>query len=102
MGSLETARLIFGDCLRGTDHGSYLPRGVQRIYVSPSIIYCAHPRYACPIQLPGGSWLQVILQCRVAPQLVDMVGPRCESLGLRDRVRIDPHIPNADIEWVLQ
>ena len=47
----------------------YLLATQAGVYLTPSIVYAAHPRYADTWQLPQTQeWMQMILQCRVNPR----------------------------------
>ncbi len=78
------------------------------IYASQSIIYSSHPRYAEIKRIESsdektffknGKYVQFILQCRVHPNNIKVVGP--ETLGVDGKVTIDPNLTNDVIEWVI-
>ena len=92
--------------LRVSTTGCYYTEGLPRVYVSPSIEYCAHARYATPWRKAEKNgktrWFQVVLQCRVNPTAVGMIG--AETLLAFDRketVTIDPNFLNTELEWVI-
>lgn len=72
------------------------------VYLSPSIEYCAHPRYTS-VQTPGKSntyYLQIVLQVRVNPDLY--YKKQAGSLpGARsvDYSQADPNFSNDELEW---
>ena len=70
------------------------------LYLSPSIEYAAHPRYAVPIRW-GAQWVQVVLQVRVNPNVLcsKMEGtlPGARSID----PQLDPHFSNEELEWIV-
>ncbi|CAF1485876.1 unnamed protein product [Adineta steineri] len=76
---------------------------VPVVYMSPSINYSAHYRYAKPWKNPQepGKYYQMIFQCRVNPQVVtsDMIKP--QTLRCPQEVRIDEHFTNNEVEWLI-
>lgn len=103
----EHASSILTSGLRVSTQGCFYEKGVARVYVSPSIEYSAHPRYARPwkqISKNGQTlWYQMVFQCRVNPAAVaDRVGP--ETLlhqSHKPTVVIDPNFTNDELEWVI-
>lgn len=92
--------------LRVSTTGCFYIDGVPRIYLSPSIEYSAHPRYAKPWtrKEPDGRtvWLQLIFQCRVNPKAIKKIRP--ETLikdKYKNSVRIDPNFSNDELEWIV-
>ncbi|CAM2729518.1 unnamed protein product, partial [Rotaria socialis] len=78
--------------------------GETVVYVSPSIEYCAHPRYAEPWNNPNnnGKYHQLVFQCRVNPKCLNSDNTRPETL-LRDKnVQIDKKLSNKELEWVIR
>lgn len=104
LGENATKILISG--LRVSTKGCFYGDGIPRAYVSPSIEYCAHPRYARPwIQTTRQNrscWYQLVFQCRVNPKSVDKIGP--ETLvksDFKEKVKVDPNFDNNELEWVV-
>ncbi len=52
--------------------GCFAIPGKSRVYLTPSIEYAAHPRYACHWQKNDDKkqWYQLVFQCRVNPASV--------------------------------
>lgn len=74
------------------------------VYLSPSVEYCAHPRYTS-VQNRGNHYIQVLLQVRVNPALHYEKKPGTlpganASTGLNRRA--DPHIENRELEWLVR
>ena len=78
------------------------------IYASQSITYTSHPRYAEIKRIKSsdkknffksGQYVQFVLQCRVRPTSIKVVGP--ETLRVGKKVTIDPDVSNDVIEWVI-
>ncbi|CAF3914883.1 unnamed protein product [Rotaria sp. Silwood2] len=77
------------------------------IYVSPSINYACHPRYA-EVKLidasygskffKSGKYVQFVLECRVHPSNIRKVAP--ETLDAQNTI-IDFNINNNIIEWII-
>ncbi|CAF4929063.1 unnamed protein product, partial [Rotaria sp. Silwood1] len=77
------------------------------IYVSPSIIYVAHPRYSEIKRIESsdqekffkkGQYIQFVLQCRVHPDSIKTIAH--ETLDA-SKTTIDSNINNDVIEWVI-
>jgi hypothetical protein len=75
------------------------------LYVTPSINYASHPRYAEVKQIPtsfrntfkSGEYIQFVLECRVHPNSIKKIV--WETLNCSSR--IDPNIENRRLEWVI-
>jgi len=80
--------------------GAWLGLGDVAVYMSPSIEYCGHPRYAGIEYNPETcEWIQIALECRVKPSAV---WKKCkETLGANSIV-VDPNISNASLEWLFK
>jgi hypothetical protein len=84
--------------------GCFASSGRSRVYLTPSIEYAAHPRYARPWQKNDDKkqWYQLIFQCRVNPASVGPAHP--ETLidkNHKDKIRIDENFSNDQLEWVI-
>lgn len=70
------------------------------LYLSPSIEYAAHPRYAEPICW-GAQWVQVVLQVRVNPRVLCTkeagTVPNTQSID----PQLDSHFSNDELEWIV-
>ena len=93
--------------LRVSTSGCFAEEGIPRVYVSPSIEYSAHPRYAFPWTRIDDSgeiiWYQLIFQCRVNPTSIDHIGP--ETLLLKKSkasTTVDSNFSNLELEWVIK
>ena len=73
--------------------------------MSPSIEYCAHPRYAEPwtkIEKNGKNrWFQLVFQCRVNPKAVKTVAHETLLQKESKQMRIDPNFDNNELEWII-
>lgn len=77
------------------------------IYVTPSINYACHPRYA-EVKLidtkhgsrifKSGKYIQYVLECRVHPDNIKKI--KRETLGAHNN-NIDSNISNDYIEWII-
>ncbi|CAM2728844.1 unnamed protein product [Rotaria socialis] len=73
------------------------------VYVSPSIEYCAHPRYAEPWNNPNnGKYHQLVFQCRVNPKCLNVDNTRPETLLRNKNVQIDKNFSNKQLEWIIR
>jgi hypothetical protein len=102
----ENASKILTSGLRVSSNGCFFEVGVPRVYVSPSIEYCAHPRYAYPWRQAKKNgevcWYQLVFQCRVNPASIATFGP--ETLipdASKTIVKVDPNFDNGELEWVI-
>ncbi|CAF0921487.1 unnamed protein product [Didymodactylos carnosus] len=75
------------------------------IYLSPSIEYCAHPRYAEPWSKPDepNKFYQLVFQCRVNPRFITNKSVHPETLLSDDEKwrQIDENFLNSELEWVI-
>ncbi|CAF1383711.1 unnamed protein product [Adineta ricciae] len=100
------ASKILTSGLKVSREGCFFDDGVPRVYVSPSVEYCGHPRYARPWKRTnkGGQplWYQLVFQCRVNPSSIKKIGP--ETLihdQYKATVTIDPNFSNTELEWII-
>lgn len=102
----ENASKILTSGLKVSTTGCFYNDGEPRVYVSPSIEYCAHPRYAYPWKQAKQNgkvcWYQLVFQCRVNPASIKLTGP--ETLlhnQYKKTVQIDPNFDNNELEWII-
>ena len=102
----ENAAKILTSGLKVSTGGCFYGVGVPRVYVSPSIEYCGHPRYARPWKQTTRNgqmcWYQLVFQCRVNPASVDKIDQ--ETLikpEYCDKIQIDPNFDNSELEWII-
>ena len=102
----ENASKILTSGLKVSTQGCFYKEGVPRVYVSPSIEYSGHPRYAWPWKRTTKNgqdrWYQLVFQCRVNPASVDTVGP--ETLvqdQYKQTVTVDKNFDNNELEWII-
>jgi hypothetical protein len=100
------APLILASGLRESNKGCYIRGNRQAVYLSPSIEYSAHPRYARPWKklVDDGKkhrYYQLVFQCRVNPNAVG--DPKAETLLQQGNkfVCIDKNFRNEELEWVI-
>jgi len=75
------------------------------VYVSPSIRYAAHPRYAKIVKAGDGQWMQVILQVRVDPSLISIPARGKESVTIGKKSKFnDSNMPASydAVEWLIK
>ncbi|CAF1422993.1 unnamed protein product [Rotaria magnacalcarata] len=91
---------ILNNGLQGTN-GCY--RQGLTIYLSPSIEYSGHKRYATPWKHDEtGKYYQLVLQCRVNPRILSTRSIKKETLLKTDAtIQIDPNFSNDELEWIL-
>ena len=102
----ENASKILTSGLRVSTQGCFYGDGVARVYVSPSIEYCGHPRYAFPWKQTKRNgetcWYQLVFQCRVNPASVKKVDR--ETLikpEFKETTLIDKNFSNSELEWII-
>ena len=102
----ENASKILTSGLKVSTTGCFYQDGTARVYVSPSIEYCAHPRYALPWKQTKKNgevfWYQLVFQCRVNPASIKFIGP--ETLihdQYKATVKVDPNFNNSELEWII-
>ncbi|CAF1233824.1 unnamed protein product [Rotaria sordida] len=102
----EYATDILTSGLRISTRGCHYKKGAPRVYLSPSIEYCAHPRYAIPCTKTDENgktrWYQLVFQCRVNPQSIKKI--RIETLiddKYKNSVTIDTNFDNNELEWII-
>jgi hypothetical protein len=102
----ENASKILTSGLKVSTQGCFYDVGVPRVYVSPSIEYSGHPRYARPWKRTKQNcqdcWYQLVFQCRVNPASVDRIGP--ETLiheEYKQTVIVDKNFDNGELEWIV-
>jgi hypothetical protein len=81
--------------------GCFLGTNETGIYLSPSIEYCGHPRYAT-IYSANGCFVQTVLQVRINPKLISIRGPGTLPGAFANDSQIDPNMPNSMLEWVVR
>jgi hypothetical protein len=102
----ENASKILTSGLKVSTQGCFYGDGVPRVYVSPSIEYCSHPRYARPWKQAKKNgrvcWYQLVFQCRVNPASVKKIGPETLiSKENKQTVKVDPNFDNLELEWII-
>jgi len=82
-------------------HGCTCAPGQDRVYISPSIEYCAHPRYAKITYKPKiRKFVQCVLQCRVRKDHVCTVAQGTLPGAHEHDDGIDPNFHNNELEWL--
>ncbi|CAF1494715.1 unnamed protein product [Rotaria magnacalcarata] len=75
--------------------------GFPALYLSPSIIYSSHPRYA-RVVVQNGTFFQFVLEVRVDIRKLQPLKKR-ETLSVGTVGDVDPHFPNnEDLEFLLK
>ncbi|CAF3917767.1 unnamed protein product [Adineta steineri] len=101
----EVASNIIMSGLKVGTQGCYYNAGVRRVYTSPSIEYCAHPRYARPWEKTTQNgetvWYQLVFQCRVNPKSIHSIAPETILDFNHKDVTIDPNFKNEELEWTI-
>jgi hypothetical protein len=103
----ENASKILTSGLKVSTTGCFYAAGDPRVYVSPSIEYSAHPRYALPWKKTNKNgetlWYQLVFQCRVNPASINLVGPETLIVNeYKQVVTVDPNFQNNELEWVIK
>ena len=69
------------------------------MYLTPSIIYAGHPRYA-KIQKHQGRYIQIVLQLRVKKGLFTKKSGTVENTFDAKEKKVDNNYTNDELEWV--
>lgn len=81
--------------------GCHLQPNKGAVYLSPSIEYCGHPRYARVWKVKS-KYVQMVLQVRIDPKL--LFDKRPGTLPGADKFtkeKIDPNFSNKELEWII-
>jgi len=70
--------------------------GYKAVYLTPSILYAAHPRYS-KVTVVNGKYYQAVLECRVWDKLCKEGDTKPETLSVRNKYVIDPHYPDNQL-----
>ncbi|CAF1526108.1 unnamed protein product [Adineta steineri] len=101
----ELASAIITSGLKVSMTGCWHDKGVPRVYVSPSIEYCAHPRYARPWEKTTKNgetiWYQLVFQCRVNPTSIALIRPETILATEHKTEVIDKNFKNGELEWTI-
>jgi hypothetical protein len=92
---------ILANGFRASDKGCYMGNKSKAVYFSPCIEYSAHPRYAKPLKIASGEYLQVVLQCRVNPKSIKIRAKETLLEAEAKRTQIHPDYKNARLEWIV-
>jgi len=101
-GHLATAILLTG--LQASGQGCFLPRdgSVGAVYLSPSIEYCGHPRYAGVWKIKD-KYVQMVLQVRVENKLIFEKCRGTLSGASHVDAPMDPNFnDNMELEWIIR
>lgn len=98
-GSLAMVILLNG--LRASGHGCFLKPNQGAVYLSPSIEYSGHPRYAKVLKVKS-KYVQMILQVRVQRKKIEKHEGTLFGAMPHDRERADPNFSNNELEWIVR
>ncbi|CAF4678635.1 unnamed protein product, partial [Rotaria sp. Silwood2] len=98
-GSLAMVVLLNG--LRASGQGCFINQNEGAVYLSPSIEYSGHPRYAKVVKIKS-NYVQMVLQVRVQPKLFrkhcgTLPGAKCYTAE-----PADPNFSNHELEWIVK
>lgn len=78
--------------------GGFKPRlcqhGAKAVYLTPSIRYAAHPRYAHVYKAADGRYFQIVLEVRVVNKYLTSF--KGETMQVYDKFQIDPNFAGND------
>ena len=78
------------------DSGCFLKPNKGAVYLSPSIEYCGHPRYARVWKVKS-KYVQMVLQVRIDPKLLfDKQPGTLPGANKKTRQPIDPNFSNKN------
>jgi hypothetical protein len=98
-GTLAMAILLNG--LRASGQGCFLKKNQGAVYLSPSIEYSGHPRYAKVLKI-NSKYVQMVLQVRVHPRLFEKRQGTLPGAMSHNKERADPNFSNNELEWIVR
>lgn len=82
--------------------GCFLASKQRAVYLTPSIEYASHPRYAKLMRLNNDCYMQICLQIRVHPYLISQIRPGTLPGAFQTCETIDPNFKdNGQLEWLI-
>ena len=98
----SNVRLILKQGMKPSDYGCFLKDGERAIYLTPSIEYAGHPRYARIIKLKDGHYLQLCLKIRIHPSTITQIRPGTLPGAFSQCKTVDPNFKdNIELEWLI-
>ncbi|CAF1537458.1 unnamed protein product [Adineta steineri] len=98
-GALAMSILING--LKASGQGCFLQKKEGAVYLSPSIEYSGHPRYAKILSVKS-KYVQMVLQVRIDSRLIEKHPGTLRGAMPYDREKADPHFSNDELEWIIR
>ena len=93
---------ILNNGIKPSDMGCFLKEGQRAVYLSPSIEYSGHPRYARIMKLKNGYYMQICLQIRINYSMVTEKKPGTLPGAFANCDPVDPNFKdNKQLEWLI-
>ena len=93
---------ILNNGMKPSDMGCFLKEEQRAVYLSPSIEYAGHPRYARIMRLRNGHYMQICLQIRIKSSMVTQARPGTLPGAFARCDPIDPNFKdNTELEWLI-
>ena len=98
----SNVNLILRQGLKPSDTSCFLRNGERAVYLTPSIEYAGHFRYAKIIKLRTDHYMQLCLQIRIHPSMVTQIRPGTLPGAFKECKAIDPNFrDNTELEWLI-
>ncbi|CAF1396859.1 unnamed protein product [Adineta ricciae] len=95
------APFILTTAMRVSTQRSNISRNRQNIHFSPSIEYCAHPKYTHMWRNMANQYYQLVFQCRVNPDVFNKPTSEILLQPSAKTKQIDENFSNDQLEWIL-
>ena len=94
--------LILRQGMKPSNKGCFLREGERAVYLTPSIEYAGHPRYAKIMELGNGRYMQLCLQIRLHTSIVTEIRPGTLPGAFGHCEAMDPNFKdNKELEWLI-
>ena len=98
---IQNAHKILSGGLRANHDLNFIQSHEAAVYISPSIEYSGHPRYA-KLRNKNDKYFQMVLMLRVRPTLLFQKHYGTVGSSNPKNPRIDPNFSNEELEWVVK
>ena len=93
---------ILSNGLKPSNMGCFLKEDQRAVYLTPSIEYAGHPRYARIMKSKKGYYMQICLQIRINTSMVTQTQPGTLPGALAKCDPVDPNYEdNKELEWLV-
>ena len=93
---------ILNNGMKPSNMGCFLKEGQRAVYLTPSIEYAGHPRYARIMKSKKGYYMQICLQIRIKSSMITQTRPGTLPGAFAKCDPIDPnYADNTELEWLI-